>query len=97
MILLLGPCMVMAPLVLLAIPVGIVLWPPALLLLGLVYLLLWPLAALARGRGSPGLPALHARVGALFRAVLTPWSYFDEPSGAPPAPDAADPGDPSSA
>jgi len=90
MILLLGPCMVMAPLVLLAIPVGIVLWPPALLLLGLAYLLLWPVAALARRRGSRGIPALHARVAALFRTVLTPWNYFDASPAAPPAADAAD-------
>lgn len=97
MILLLGPCMVMAPLVLLAIPVGIVLWPPALLLLGLAYLLLWPFAALAGGRGSRGIPALHARVGALFRTLLTPWNYFDAPADAPPAADAPDHEGPSGA
>ena len=79
MILLLGPCMFMAPLVLILIPIGIVLWPPTLLVLGITYLLLWPFAAIARRQGAVRLPAMHATLGRWFRTVLTPWTYFDEP------------------
>ncbi|MDH5234121.1 MAG: hypothetical protein OEW77_04115 [Gemmatimonadota bacterium] len=79
MILLLGPCMFMAPLVLVLVPVAIVLWPPTMVLLGVTYLLLWPFAALARRSGAAGLPTVHETIGRWFRTLLTPWTHFDEP------------------
>lgn len=69
----------MTPLVVVLIPIGIILWPPVLLLTGLAYLLLWPLAALARRRASPHILAMHATRGRWFRTLLTPWNYFDTP------------------
>lgn len=77
MILLIGPCMFFAPLVVLLIPVALALWPPAIVLLGLSYLVVWPFAA-ASAEGSRARRA-HAWLGEAFLTVLTPWTYFDPP------------------
>jgi len=79
MIVLFGPCMFIAPLLFLLIPVAIVLWPPALVLLGLLYLALWPFAAIGRRLGVRWIPALHAAMRRWFIVLLRPWRYFDAP------------------
>lgn len=87
MMLLIGPCMFLAPVVVLLVPIGIVLWPPTLLLVGLAWLVLWPAAAIARARHA-GRPArmtrVHATLGRWFRTLCTPWNYFDVPDRKPP-------------
>jgi len=80
-IVLFGPCMFVAPLLILLIPVGIVLWPPALLVLGVLYVLLWPFAAIGRRTGMAGLASAHATLGRWFVVLLRPWRYFDAPMG----------------
>lgn len=77
MILLLGPCMFFAPLVLVLVPIAIVLWPPTLVLLGIGWLLTWPFA---RGGDRRWLVRTHRAIGRWFRSLLTPWTYFDEPT-----------------
>jgi len=79
MIVLFGPCMFVAPLLILLIPVGIVLWPPTLAVLGLLYLLVWPFAAIGRRLGVRWLTASHATLGRWFVVLLRPWRYFDAP------------------
>lgn len=79
MIVLFGPCMFVAPLLILLIPVGIVLWPPTLMLIGLLYLLAWPFAAVARRLGVGWLPSWHRTLGRWFKVLLRPWRYFDAP------------------
>lgn len=74
-----GPCMFIAPLLFLLIPVAIVLWPPALLILGLLYLIVWPFAALGRALGVTWIQSLHAAVRRWFIVLLRPWRYFDAP------------------
>lgn len=78
--------MFLAPLVVLAIPVAIILWPPTLILLGLVWLVLFPFAALARGRseskggtGASRIARAHVWVEGWLGTLLTPWTYFDAP------------------
>ena len=85
MIVLFGPCMFVAPLLILLIPVGIVLWPPTLAVLGLLYLLVWPFAAIGRRLGVRWLPSLHATLGRWFVVLLRPWRYFDAPKGEKPS------------
>jgi len=79
MIAVFGPCMFVAPLLVLLIPVAIVLWPPVLAVLGVLYLVLWPLAAAARALGMQRPPAWHAALGRWFIVLLRPWRYFDAP------------------
>lgn len=79
MIVAFGPCMFVAPLLFLLIPVAIVLWPPVLLLLGVLWLLVWPFAAIARRLGWTWLPRLHAAMTRWFVVLLRPWRYFDAP------------------
>lgn len=88
MILLFGPCMFLAPLLVVLIPVAIVLWPPVLVTVGLLWLIVWPFAAIGNRLGAAGLGRLHARLGRLFVVLLTPWNYFNTPpavKGAEPA------------
>ena len=84
MIVMFGPCMFVAPLLILLIPVAIVLWPPVLLILGVLWLLVWPFSALARRFGVAWLPRLHAAMGRWFIVLLRPWRYFDAPRGKQP-------------
>lgn len=79
---LIGPCMFVAPLLVLLIPVALVLWPPSLLLTGLAWLVLWPFA---RGDEKSAGVRAHRKVGRWFRTLLTPWTYFDVPK-VPPLP-----------
>ena len=79
MIVLFGPCMFVAPLLILLIPVGIVLWPPVLAILGVLYVLSWPLALAGRRFGAGGLVRAHAALGRWFIVLLRPWRYFDAP------------------
>ena len=76
MILLFGPCMFVAPLLVVLIPVAIVLWPPVLVILGVLWLITWPLAAI--GEKSVFARA-HAALGRWFIVLLRPWRYFDAP------------------
>jgi hypothetical protein len=94
--------MFLAPLLVVLIPVAVVLWPPVLLILGVLVLLTWPLAAIGNAAGIAWLPRMHAALKRWFIVLLRPWRYFDapkvpanqpepsEPSGAteppPPAP-----------
>jgi hypothetical protein len=81
MIVLIGPCMFVAPLLVLLLPVAAVLWPIVLAVLGAVYLLLWPVARVAGWLGGRRLPAWHFTLGRWFVTMLHPWRYFDPPSG----------------
>lgn len=83
-ILLIGPCMFVAPLLVVLIPVALVLWPPTLLVLGIVWLILWPFAVAAHDDPSKGVVHARRTVGHWFRTVLTPWTYFDVPQVPPP-------------
>ncbi|HEY2849951.1 MAG TPA: hypothetical protein VGI97_08745 [Gemmatimonadaceae bacterium] len=89
MILLFGPCMLVAPFLVVLIPVAIVLWPPVLLLLGLIWLIVWPIAALGRAAGVQAPTRAHAALGRWFVVLLRPWRYFDapkKPADEPPKP-----------
>jgi hypothetical protein len=79
MIVLIGPCMFAAPLLVLLVPVAVVLWPVVLVALGASYLLLWPAAILSSRLGYPRLRDGHAAIGRWFVTCLRPWNYFDIP------------------
>ena len=79
MIVLFGPCMFIAPLLFLLIPVAIVLWPPVLVILGVLYLIVWPFAAAGNLMGVRWIVALHSAMRRWFIVLLRPWRYFDAP------------------
>ena len=79
MIAVFGPCMFVAPLLVLLIPVAIVLWPPVLAVIGVLYLLVWPLSIAGRAIGVNRIAAWHATLGRWFVVLLRPWRYFDAP------------------
>jgi len=81
MIVLIGPCMFVAPLMLLLVPVAIVLWLVAVV----VHLAIWPFALVAARLGGAWLPARHRWVGKWFLVVLRPWNFFDLPKKRPPS------------
>jgi hypothetical protein len=82
MILLFGPCMFLAPLLVVLIPVAIVLWPPVLATVGLLWLIVWPFAAIGKSFGMTGLARAHAALGRWFVVLLRPWNYFNAPADA---------------
>ena len=90
MIVLFGPCMFVAPFLVVLIPVAIVLWPPVLVILGAIWLLVWPFAAIGRKTGATGIVRAHAALGRWFIVLLRPWRYFDAPAR-PAEPRAASP------
>ena len=79
MIVLFGPCMFVAPFLVVLIPVAIVLWPPVLAILGAIWLLVWPFAAIGRKTGLNSIVRAHAALGRWFIVLLRPWRYFDAP------------------
>jgi hypothetical protein len=83
-IVLFGPCMFVAPLLILLIPVAMLLWPPTLAVLGLLYLILWPFSAIGQRLGVHRLAASHATLGRWFIVLLRPWRYFDSKGQNPP-------------
>jgi hypothetical protein len=87
MILLFGPCMFVAPFLVILIPVAIVLWPPVLVIVGALWLVTWPLAAIADKSAAA---RAHAAIGRWFIVLLRPWRYFDVPA-AKSAPDVPPP------
>jgi hypothetical protein len=79
MIVLIGPCMFVAPLLVLLLPVAVVLWPVVLVVLGVACALLWPVATISALLGGRWLPARLATLRRWFVFMLRPWRYFDPP------------------
>jgi hypothetical protein len=80
MAVLVGPCMLVAPLVAVVAILCIPLWPVAIVVVGMAWLVVWPLEQLARRAGSVAVAGWSARVAKAFVTVLKPWNYFDPPN-----------------
>ena len=78
--LLLGPCTLLAPLVLVVAILAVPLWPVALALVGVTWLLVWPVERLLGALGVSVMQGWSLSIGRLFRVLLTPWTYFDPPT-----------------
>ena len=91
MVLLLGPCMFLAPLVMVLAILAVPLWPVVLVALGAAWLIVWPAEFIARTLGIHAVDGASKKVGSWFRFMLTPWTYFDVPAKAAPAVDPAPP------
>ncbi|HXD22188.1 MAG TPA: hypothetical protein VN613_02430 [Gemmatimonadaceae bacterium] len=86
MILLFGPCMLVAPFLVVLIPVAIVLWPPVLAILGVIWLIVWPFAVIGKKMELTGIVRAHAALSRWFIVLLRPWRYFDVPVKKPEDP-----------
>ncbi len=80
---LLGPCMVAAPVVAVAGILLLPLWPLAILLVGLLRLAVFPMAWIARRAGMAWGHTVSGQLATAFRLVLRPWTYFT-PAGESP-------------
>ena len=78
---LVGPCLFVAPLLVLLVPVALVVWPVAVVALGTSWLIVWPMAFIAARMGGQWLPARHRTLGRWCAVGLRPWNYFDVPKG----------------
>jgi hypothetical protein len=92
--LLLGPCMFLAPLVMVLAILAIPLWPVVLVALGAAWLIVWPVEFLARALGVHAIDGTAKKLGGWFRFMLTPWTYFDVPAKPAPAVEPAPPAEP---
>jgi hypothetical protein len=92
--LLLGPCMFLAPLVMVLAILAIPLWPVVLVAFGAAWLIVWPAEYIVHALGVHAFDGTATKLGSWFRFMLTPWTYFDPPAKpAKPAP-AVDPAPP---
>lgn len=85
-VLLIGPCMFVAPLLVLLIPLMVVLWPVVLAVLGAAWIVLLPVAAGVR-LAAGTYPLWHRKLGGWFVYMLRPWQYFDVPPAKQPPDD----------
>ena len=76
---LIGPCMVVAPLVAVGFILAIPLWPVLVLLSGFGWLLAATLEQMLRIVGVRATDGWGLAARRLFLAILTPWTYFDPP------------------
>ena len=81
---LIGPCMVVAPLVAVALVLAIPLWPIVVVATGCCWLLAVMLETLCGAIGFDGVDGWGNAARRVFRTVLTPWTYFDRPDRKPP-------------
>jgi hypothetical protein len=75
---LLGPCIVLAPLIAVLALLALPLWPVAIVLLGLLWLLVWPMEHLALVLGLRDHAGVSDTLRRWFLNVLRPWVYFEE-------------------
>lgn len=79
MVLAIGPCFLLAPVVAALALLAIPLWPIALVLLLIVFILTWTVELVGT---RLGLTRLRGRSAAVWRAFIwlrTPWNWFDAP------------------
>ena len=79
MALALGPCMLVAPLVVVALILAIPLWPVALALLLLVLAVTWPLEMGCRLLRIPAFRGATATVWRWLKWMSMPFNWFDKP------------------
>lgn len=75
----LGPCTLLAPVVFLLGIVAMLCWPFVLAGLALVWLAAWPVEWLLVALGMRPARGLRAAIGRVLALVARPWNYFDVP------------------
>lgn len=75
-----GPCVIFAPVVMVAFVLAIPLWPVAIAVVGLMWCVTWALERLMMAFGGRANRGWTANVTYWFVLTLKPWYYFDPPS-----------------
>lgn len=89
---LIGPCMLLAPLVAVLVVIALPLWPVAIAVLGVLWLVVWPLERATTLVGLRVMRGWSRAVGRTFYFVLKPWVYLDTRyPDAPQQPDSSQP------
>lgn len=75
-----GPCILVAPLVLVLVLLAIPLWPVAIVCTALLWLIAWPLERVLALVGVHRVSGSSRRVRAWLRVAVAPWRLFDRPA-----------------
>ncbi len=78
----LGPCFLLAPLVVVAVIIAIPLWPVAMVLLSALLLVTWPLEHLCALLRIPAFRGATVRVWGWLKWMSKPFNWFDKPVAA---------------
>jgi hypothetical protein len=76
---LIGPCMLAAPLVAVLAILAVPLWPIAIVVLAVARLVFWPFERLVTAMGYSWATRASSKLAVWFKMALKPWSYFDPP------------------
>ncbi len=79
MALLIGPCLLVAPVVAVVAVLAIPLWPVAIVVLGAAWLVTWPTERAMRALGLVDRARASAALARWFGVALRPWNMFDAP------------------
>lgn len=77
---LIGPCILVAPIVAVLAVLAIPLWPVAIVVLGVTRLLFWPVERIASSLGYEWATPVASKLAVWFGVVLKPWNFFDSPN-----------------
>ena len=83
MVVAIGPCFLLAPVVAVLAVLAIPLWPVCLAVLLVLLLVIWPIEQIGTRLGIGALRGASARVWGWLRWMSTPWNWFDLPSVKP--------------
>lgn len=89
---LIGPCMVLAPLVAVVAFLAVPFWPVAIVIVAAIWLVVWPIERVMKLLGVGVMQGWSAKIGRTLYYVIKPWVYLDVryPNGprssAPPPP-----------
>ena len=83
MVMAIGPCFFLAPVVAVLAVLAIPLWPVCLAVLLVMLIIVWPIEQIGTRLGIGALRGASARVWGWLRWMSTPWNWFDLPKAKP--------------
>lgn len=83
MVIAIGPCFLLAPVVAVLAVLAIPLWPVCLAVLLVMLIVVWPIEQIGTRLGIGALRGASARVWGWLRWMSTPWNWFDLPNARP--------------
>ena len=87
MTILLGPCMLLAPLVAVLAFLALPLWPIAIVIVAAIWLLVWPMERVMALFGLRFMQGWSVSLGRTLNYVVKPWVYLDKRYPAAPRAD----------
>ena len=78
MTILIGPCMLLAPLVAVLAVLALPLWPVAIVIVATTWLLVWPIERVTALCGLRFMQGWSVALGHTLYYVVKPWAYLDK-------------------